>query len=74
MERQPFGRRDFRFAAEKVETGFTRSVRYLPKALISRPISAISLVPNWDETRLGNDRFITAVTLLQHPRAISSDL
>ena len=29
---------------------------------------------NRDEAALGNDRFITPVTLLQHPRAISSDL
>jgi len=46
----------------------------VPKALISQPIAALSAVPHRDEAGLGNDRFITAVTLLQHALAISSGL
>ena len=37
-------------------------------------IAAISAVPIRDEASPGNERFITAVTLLEHPLAISSDL
>ena len=39
------------------------------KASVSSPA-----VPNRDEAWLGNNRFITAVTLLSHLRAISSGL
>lgn len=44
------------------------------KALIAGPIPAIRAVQIRDEALTGNDRFITAVTLLEHLRAISSGL
>jgi hypothetical protein len=46
--------------------------RSLSKALISGLIPAIAEVPIREEEAIGNDRFITAVTLLRQPWAISS--
>jgi len=42
-----------------------------PKALISQPIPAGEF-PIREWSIVGNERFITAVTLLAHPRDISS--
>jgi hypothetical protein len=44
------------------------------KILILLVFSVIAPVPNWESASPGNGRFITAVTLLEHRRAISSGL
>jgi hypothetical protein len=57
----------------------TAGEEYTPPALCPQPSDfkaslSSPAVSNRDEAWLGNNRFITAVTLLRHLRAISSGL
>jgi hypothetical protein len=66
------------FGRDSTESG-VQIVRFpqnlgMSKLLILEAVSTISAVPNRDEASLGNDRFITAVTLLRQRRVISSGL